>query len=86
MLRHMRTSIDLSDGILARARRLARQRGITLRALMEEGLRRVLSEQRDTPHAFRLEDVTFGDGGLTGDLSESDWERIRELTYEGRGS
>jgi hypothetical protein len=86
MLPHMRTSIDLADGLLARARRLARQRGITLRALVEEGLRRVLSEQRDTPPAFRLEDVTFGQGGVTGDCSESDWERLRELTYEGRGS
>jgi len=57
-----------------------------LRALVEEGLRRVLSEQRDTPPAFRLEDVTFGQGGFTGDFSESDWERLRELTYEGRGS
>ena len=82
----MRTSIDLADGLLGRARRLARQRGITLRALVEEGLRRVLSEQRDTPPAFRLEDVTFGKGGLTEEFSESDWEKLRELTYEGRGS
>ena len=86
MLRHMRTSIELSDSLLEwRARRLARKRGLTLRALVEEGLRRVLADS-DTAPAFRLEDVTFGEGGLIDALSEADWERIRDLSYEGRGS
>jgi putative antitoxin of VapBC-like toxin-antitoxin system len=85
MLRHMRTSIELSDGLLERARRLAQKRGLTLRALVEEGLRRILADNDKAP-AFRLQEVTFGEGGLAEDLSEADWERIRDLSYEGRGS
>jgi len=81
----MRTSIELSDGLLGRARRLARRRGTTLRALVEEGLRRVLAES-DTALLFRLSDVTYGEGGLVEGLAEGDWERIRDLAYEGRGS
>jgi hypothetical protein len=81
----MRTSIELSDGLLARARRLAKRRGLTLRALVEEGLRRVLGDSETSP-AFRLEDVPFGEGGLVEGLSEGDWERIRDLTYDGRGT
>jgi hypothetical protein len=84
MLRHMRTSIELSDGLLTRAKRLAQRRGTTLRALVEEGLRRVVSEHEQTP-SFRLDDASFGEGGLVEGLTEGDWERLRELTYEGRG-
>ena len=81
----MRTSVELSDGLLERARRLARRRGTTLRAVLEEGLRRVLSERESDP-AFRLRDVTFGEGGLVEGLPEGDWERLRDLAYDGRGS
>lgn len=85
MLLHMRTSIDLSDALLERARRLAKRRGLTLKALVEEGLRRVIADSQTKPH-FELRDVTFGEGGLVDGLSEGDWEQLRELTYEGRGS
>jgi hypothetical protein len=85
MLRHMRTSFELSNNLLLRARRLAKKRGITLRALVEEGLRRVIADN-EAPSRFRLEDVPFGEGGLVEGLSEGDWERVRDLSYEGRGS
>jgi predicted transcriptional regulator len=81
----MRTSFELSDALLDRARKLAKRRGTTLRAVLEEALRRFLAEG-DAPQPFRLRDVTFGEAGLTEGLSEHDWERIRELAYEGRGS
>jgi hypothetical protein len=80
----MRTSFELSNSLLERARRLAKRRGTTLRALVEEGLRRVLTESEPAP--FRLQDVPFGEGGLVDGLAEGDWDRIRDLTYEGRGS
>lgn len=85
MLWHMRTSIELSDGLLERARKLAKRRGVTLRALVEEGLRRVLAESGSSP-AFRLNDVTYGEGGMIEGLAQGDWERIRDIAYEGRGS
>ena len=36
---HMKTTIELADGLLADARRVAAEEGTTLRALLEEGLR-----------------------------------------------
>lgn len=39
MLRHMRTTVRLDDALLARAKREAARRGITLTALIEQGLR-----------------------------------------------
>jgi hypothetical protein len=39
MLRHVRTTVRLDDGLLKQARALARQRHLTVSALIEEGLR-----------------------------------------------
>ena len=85
MLRHMRTSIDVPDALLNKARKVARERGGTLRELVIEGLRAVLERQARAPR-FRLRDASFfGKGGLVEGLDETDWERIRDLSYEGRG-
>ena len=82
MLRSMRTSIELSDGLVERARRLAKQKGVTLRAVVEEALDRLLRESEASAQ-FRLEAVTFGDGGLCEGVAEGDgdWERIRDLAH-----
>lgn len=84
MLRHMRTTIDVPDALFAKLKRIASARGTTLRKLTIEGLRTVLDGgERQKP--FRLRDASAGKGGLVEGLSETDWERIRELSYEGRG-
>jgi hypothetical protein len=80
----MRTSIDMPEALLAKAKEVARQRGTTLRELVLEGLRSVLDKQARAPR-FRLRDASFGKGGLVEGLDETDWEKIREISYEGRG-
>ena len=35
---HMKTTIEIADDLLTRSREFARERGLTLRALVEEGL------------------------------------------------
>lgn len=86
MLRHMRTSIDIPDGLLSRAKRLAEDRGTTLREVVIEGLRSIVEQGSRRPAPFRLRDAAFGAGGLTEGLDETDWNRIRDLAYEGRGA
>lgn len=83
----MRTTIDLSKALYGRAKKLARERGVTLRALVEEGLRLVI--EADADRSFHLADQSWepppgAPRGLAraGDL---DWERIRDAVYEGRG-
>ena len=80
----MRTSIDLPDALFVKAKRLAHTRGTTLRELTIEGLEAVLDRHRQRP-TFRLRDASYGEGGLTEGLDETDWDRIRDLSYEGRG-
>jgi hypothetical protein len=84
MPRHMRTSVDIPDSLLQRARKLARERGTTLRQILIEGLTTTL-ERDPAVHKYRLKDCSFGKGGLVSGLSWSDTERLAELTYGDRG-
>jgi hypothetical protein len=82
---HMKTTIDLSDAVLRSAKAAAAREGTTVKALVEEGLRRVLAERAKRPK-FRLRRVTFRGTGLQEGAREGGWERIRDLIYEGHGS
>ena len=84
MLICMRTTIDLPDALFAKAKRLAHERGTTLRELTIEGLEAVVDRHRRGPK-FRLRDASYGKGGLVEGLDETEWDRIRDLAYEGRG-
>ena len=80
----VRTTIDLPDGLYARIRRLADATGRTLRDLTIEALEKTLRDAARKPR-FRLRDGSWGHGGLVDGLDEADWDRIRDLSYEGRG-
>jgi Arc/MetJ family transcription regulator len=79
----MKTTIDIADGVLEEARKVAARDGTTLRALVESGLRRVLSERRR--RGFELRDASFGGRGLGPEFRDAGWERIRGEVYRGRG-
>lgn len=82
MVTHMKTTVEISDALMGAAREAAQERGITLRALIEEGLRRVLREQEKRP-VFRLRRASFrGEGRIAG---TDDWEQVRALIYRDAG-
>jgi len=80
----MKTTVEIPDSLLEEARRLASREGTTVRALVEEGLRRLVAE-RKRGGAFRLRKATFKGSGLQPHVAGAPWERIREIAYEGRG-
>lgn len=84
MVPHMKTTVEIVDPLLDEARQVAAREGTTLRALIEEGLRRVL-EERSARGEFRPRRATFGGRGPRPEVREGSWERIRDLIYEGRG-
>ena len=84
MARYMKTTIQIPDSLFAETRKLAQREQTTLKALVEEGLRRVISERRQRGR-FRLRKATFRGRGLQPHLAAASWEQIRELSYEGRG-
>ena len=78
----MKTTVEISDALFDAAKRHAKERGTTLRALVEEGLRTVLDSR---PDAFTLRDASVEGEGLRPDVCEGDWDRMAEAAYEGRG-
>lgn len=76
----MKTTIDLTDALFREAKRTAAERGTTLRALVEEGLRHVI-DQAKPKKRFVLRDVSVGGHGLQPGQREGDWDQVRSLIY-----
>ena len=74
----MKTTIEVSDALFNSAKELARGNRTTMRALVEEGLRRVLSDSRARAKpAFKLKDARVHGK----EISISDprhWQRMEE--------
>lgn len=81
----MKTTLDISDSILTRAKQLARDQHVTLRSLAEEGLRKVI-EERAARKQSCVSPVTFRGKGLSTEFRGATWQRIRDAAYEGHGS
>ena len=81
---HMKTTIEISDSLLEEAKKLAAKEGTTVRAFVEQGLRRVVAE-RKSRDSFRLRKAAFKGKGLQSGVEDASWARIRESIYEGRG-
>ena len=76
----MKTTIDIADPLLREAQKIAARERTTLRALVEQGLRKIIAE-RKTARPFRLRKVTFKGQGLVPELRGADWEKIRTAIY-----
>jgi hypothetical protein len=57
----------------------------TVRALIEEGLRRLMAE-RKAAKPFKLRKVTFRGKGLQRQMAGAAWQQIRDAAYQGRGA
>ena len=80
----MKTTVELSDALLAEARKIAAREGVTVRTLIEQGLRQALA-QRTQHGQFRLRKASFKGRGLSASARGADWEQLRVLAYAGRG-
>lgn len=79
----MRTTVRLDDALLDRARREAAKRGITLTALIEQGLRLALRRPMKTPkeQRVRLPECRAG-GGLVVGVNLDDSARLLDRMDE----
>lgn len=81
----MKTTIEVSDALMLEAKRLAQEHNTTLRALVEEGLEKVLKDLRN-PTPYKLKDGSFRGQGLQPGQENLSWEEVRDMVYEGRGA
>ncbi len=80
----MKTTIEISDPLLQKARRLAEEEDTTLRAIVERALRQLVDDREKAP-PFRLKDASVSGEGLSPEFQGRGWEAIRAAIYEGRG-
>ncbi len=85
MVTHMKTTIDIADALYEQARCVARERGVTIRTLVEEGLRKEL-ESPPGPAPRKMRDFSVGGEGLSPEFQNATWEQMRAEIYgEKRG-
>jgi len=81
----MKTTIDIADRLLLRAKKLAAKRNTTLKTVVEDALRTALAAERAAKPPAPPKTHTFRGRGLQSGLSWDDWSTIRSLAYEDRG-
>lgn len=79
----VKTTLDIHDELLERAKRHAKTTGRPLRAVVEDGLRRVLAQPEPIPYV--LPDMRAGDPDVPDPLEQFSWPELRELIYGGDG-
>lgn len=73
----MKTTLDLSDAVLERAKAHALREGLTLRALVEDALRRYLeSLESGAAHRREFRVSPWGQGGLLPGYEGKSWNEI----------
>jgi hypothetical protein len=82
---HIKTTIEISDSLLKEAKRVASRERVTLRSLVEKGLRHELA-QRGRRASFRMRRASFKGKGLQPESRDLSWDQLRDLTYSGRGT
>lgn len=81
----MKTTLDIADNILRRAKKVAHDEDLTLRSLVEEGLELALAK-RSQNKRYRCKPVTVRGQGLSPEFQEGGWGAINDAIYKGRGA
>ena len=85
MASNMKTTLEIPDDLLNEAKTVAATEQVTLRSLIEEGLRWVLSRRRRQTEGFVLREAAVSGNGAREGIDEGDWEQMRDRIYRGRG-
>jgi hypothetical protein len=79
----VKTTVEITDALLKKAKRYAAEHDITLREVIEQGVRHVVQPETEPKKPFKLRDASFHGGkGMVKDFT---WEEILNIIYEGRG-
>ncbi len=76
----MKTTLDIKDDLLLRAKELAKKTGRPLRAVVEDSLRATL-EVAEQPTTYELGDFSVGDADADDPLERMSWQDLREAIY-----
>ena len=77
----MKTTIDITEDLALKAKKLAASKGTTLRAIIEDGIRLSLEAEQHAKK-FHLIDRSVKGRGLQPEFEGKSWSDIREAAYE----
>ena len=78
----MKTTVDIEDQLLNEAKLHAELTGRSLQALVEDGLRRVLSTAPSyEDEGYRLPDCSVGDADRPDPMARYSWQELRAMIY-----
>jgi Bacterial antitoxin of type II TA system, VapB len=79
----MKTTIEISDPLFAKAKALAQRDNTTLRQLVEQGLQQILRERSAKKKPFKLRDGSVNGGRLTPEaISRGGWAAMRDMAND----
>ena len=81
----MKTTVELADDLALEAKRYAARHGLTLRAVIEEGIRSTLRGEGGARASFVLRDASVDGSDLQAEFRDEAWSGVRDAAYEGRG-
>ena len=81
---YMKTTIHIPDSLFKEARKVAHENQTTMKALVETGLRKVISECKQSKN-YKFRRATFKGHGLQPHIAGASWDKLRDISYEGRG-
>ncbi len=76
----MKTTIEIQDELLRRARQHAKATGRSLRAVIEDGIRLALTAP-EPRREYKLPDMSVGDPNAVDPLNAMSWQDLRETVY-----
>lgn len=80
----MKTTVEIPDELMKKAKALAARRGTSLRSIIERGIRTTLSEERRRVQ-YELPERSVNGMGLQTGFKRGEWADIRNAVYTGRG-
>lgn len=79
----MKTTVEINDMLLERARHRAKETGQPLRAVIEDGLRQLLAKPLPKTR-YKMKNLSYGNPDDPDPMQNLTWEEIRDIIYEGR--
>lgn len=80
----MKITLEIHDELLVRAKRYAKETGKPLCAVVEEGLRNILSSP-SSRSKYILPDLRVGDPNANDPLEQCSWPELRDSIYDDPG-
>ena len=75
-----KTTIEIDDELLRQAKRIGRETGRSLEAVIEEALRALLVSKQKRSR-YRLPDLSVGSETSLDQLEKSSWPELRDIIY-----